>query len=165
MTSYMNLELVNQNTLKDTVFDTIIVHPHNSIDPKLYLGFLKTKFIRFPISILSDTTTLDVFYITSIHDTTKTLRFDTISLSPLKIDTTIIISYPWKKHRVNTETVTVLYKPVQVFVSYDCGFRTDFKLDTVYSSTGIDNIRIYQKNISNLNEINCKVFFNLFTGK
>ncbi len=56
-------------------------------------------------------------------------------------------------------TMYVIYKRDRIFENYKCGFRTNFILDTVYTSPVIyDSIIIVQPNITDVNQENCRFY-------
>jgi hypothetical protein len=82
------------------------------------------------------------------------------------------ISLPLTQHddsctfivRINSQPsdeIIFKYKRNRIFVNYECGFRTDFTLDSVVSlGNEIDSIQIVNPEVSVNEENNIKIFFN-----
>jgi len=55
--------------------------------------------------------------------------------------------------------VQVIYARSQIFINYECGFRTDFTLDTLVSSlNNIDSIQIIRPVVTDADEKHIKIF-------
>lgn len=132
----------------------------------LHIGFKKVKIVST---------------LKTIQDTTlRSFTSQYISESGVKLDTTLkntSAGFHLSQHadtsifaiNVNgkmSSTLYVVYKRDRVFENYTCGFRTNFVLDTIYTSPQIcDSIIIVQQNITDVYQENCRFYFNSDTTK
>lgn len=169
MISHFNVEFFNKKTMKDTVFDSIAFNPPNSMYSNVSFLAKYTHAIPLPLSPKSDTTTFLLSFYSSKWHIKDTMRIDTIKIpiDSIRYDTTFFkIRIKDSVEIIRQDHLIVIYKrPPPIFVSYDCGFRNEFTLDTLWSQSGFDSLKIIQPKISNLNDINCKIYLNPFTGK
>jgi hypothetical protein len=92
-----------------------------------------TSEIILPLSQLKDTS---VFDIKIIHERTK---------EDYKLD-----------------NYTLIYKRSKVFINYDCGFRTDFVIDTIIPAlNAFDSLYFNTRVVTDANEEHIKIFYRL----
>ena len=72
-------------------------------------------------------------------------------------DTTVFIA---RFGEITNDTIYAIYKRNLVFLGYECGFRTDFTIDTFYSANHrFDSLEIYNRFVNDKNEVNIKAYF------
>ncbi|HEX2936893.1 MAG TPA: DUF6452 family protein [Bacteroidales bacterium] len=82
----------------------------------------------------------------------------TLPLSQLADSSVIAIKLGYKSSNP-FDYYRVKYRRSQVFINYECGFRTDFFIDTLISTnTQIDSIFINNRVVTDLDEEHIKIF-------
>lgn len=82
----------------------------------------------------------------------------TLPLSELADSSIIAIKLGYKSNKP-FDYYTIKYRRSQVFVNYECGFRTDFFIDTLVSTNiAIDSIFFNNRVVTDLDEEHIKIF-------
>ena len=172
--SKLNIYFSSRKTKIDTTAPCMIVYGLNSAKPNdsIYKNFSRSiGFISLPLSGL-DTLSAFYFSIDTVHKTTDTIQIVRNSISK----DTVIQVYTY--FPVREDTLYATYKASDIFVSYECGFRTEFSLHSLYFKSNhasdltvtnklheisiyntADSIVISQPQVSIYNEHNCKIYF------
>lgn len=133
MASTLNIYFYSKFSKIDSVPGYITVYGiHSTIDHDSLYKRAQTSFFQVPLSIND---TISNFYI----------AVDSINNN---------IWYPvWK------DTLHVTYKVKNSFISYECGFRSEFTLNSIYfSNLKPDSTSISQRFVSFKNEKNYKIY-------
>jgi hypothetical protein len=126
-----------------------------------------------PVSVLS------VRFYTIANNNEVTTSIDSLLAYPVGIEDSIL--YDWSKNvnairlplaphwdhssfvlRLNefTDTVQLFYQRQLYFVSEECGFSMNFKIDSIFSTYNkIDSVSIIQPSVQVINEEHLRIFF------
>jgi hypothetical protein len=97
------------------------------------------------------------FYADNFIDTAANSSDIKVPLSPHTDSVAFIV----KINSLPTDVVYFKYTRNNVFVNYECGFRTEFHIDTLVSTQGrFDSIKIVQPDVTTIDEEHIKIYYN-----
>lgn len=142
MTSYLKVNFYNRVTKQDSALGAISVYCLNCL----------TKDSIYPRTY-SDSTIL--LPLSALHDTSSSAFI--ITIDTVHIDTVTLLGTPYP---VRQDTLIAYYKRSMSFISYECGFLPEFKLDSIRFNGQLptDSVAISQKNVSTNNVTNYQIF-------
>jgi hypothetical protein len=102
------------------------------------------NFYALPVNPAADITTF-------IFQVLDSVKYDTIQLDPVVIDTILYL-------KETPDTIEVDYKRTQRIITVDCGAEISYNIDTLNINT-FSGYTIENKDLSRFNDVNVKVFF------
>ena len=90
-------------------------------------------------------------------DTISSVKMIKLPLSQLADSSILAIKLGYKNGTFNNYTIK--YKRSQVFINYECGFRTDFSIDTLLTDNPyVDSLYINSRVVTNVDEEHIKIY-------